>query len=97
MNAGAREEKRQGQVTKMVANFVLLDGLSDIEQAELAREYERRAHRPFRCAPCSTAFARTKAAEEPASEVVAVLQETGEMTPLCEACYERLIEERELR
>ncbi len=79
------------------SNFVLLDGLSDIEQAELAREYERHAGRAFRCAPCAAAFARTQAAEEPASEVVAVLEEAGEMTPLCEACYERLIEERELR
>jgi hypothetical protein len=81
----------------MAANFVLLDGLSDIEQAELARDYEKRSGRAFRCQPCSDAFARTKAAEEPASEVVAVLEEAGELTPLCEGCYERLIEERELR
>ncbi len=94
MDAGTREQN--GQET-MAVNFVLLDGLSDIEQVELARDYERRAHRPFRCAPCSAAFARTEAAEEPASEVIAVLEEAGELTPLCEACYERLIEERELR
>jgi hypothetical protein len=81
----------------MAANFkfVLLDGLSYIEQAEFARDYEKRSGRAFRCAPCLAASARTKAAEEPASEVVAVLVgDAGELTPLCEACYERLVEEQ---
>ena len=87
--------------TQMAAksNFVLLDGLSYIEQAELANEYAERSGQAFCCLPCTAASPRGKAAEEPASEVVAVLvADTGELMPLCEACYERLIDEaREFR
>lgn len=78
--------------TKM--NIVLLDGLDYTEQAELAHDYVRRTGLAFRCRPCTTALGRTKAAEEPASEVVAALVgENGELTPLCETCYERLVGE----
>lgn len=76
------------------SNFVLLDGLSYIEQAELAHDYVERSGRAFCCLPCAAASGRTKAAEEPAAEVVAVLvADAGELTPLCEACYERLVDE----
>jgi len=87
--------------TQMAAksNFVLLDGLSYIEQAELANDYAERSGRAFCCLPCAAASGRGKAAEEPASEVVAALvTDTGELMPLCEACYERLVDEaREFR
>lgn len=80
-------------------DFVLLDGLSYIEQAELANEYAERSGRTFCCLPCTTASRPGKVAEEPASEVVAVLvADTGEPMPLCETCYERLVSEaREFR
>jgi hypothetical protein len=76
------------------SNFVLLDGLSYLERAELAHDYVKRSGKGFSCQPCMAASGHTKAADEPATEVVAVLVgETGELLPLCEACYERLVEE----
>ena len=78
---------------KNAAKAVLLDGLSDLEQAALARKYETRTGRPFGCEPCAAMRAHTKAIEEPASEVIAIVDEAGEITPLCEACYEEYIED----
>jgi len=78
---------------KNAAKAVLLDGLSDLEQAALARKYESRTGRAFGCEPCAVARAHTKASEEPASEVIAIVDEDGEITPLCEACYEEYIED----
>jgi hypothetical protein len=77
--------------TKNAAKAVLLDGLSDLEQAAIARKYESKTGRPFGCEPCAAARAHTKASEEPASEVIAVVDEAGEITPLCEACYTEFI------
>ena len=75
--------------TKSAARtIILLDGLNDIEQAAIARDYESRTGRPFRCQLCSVARPGDKADDEPAAEVIAVVNEAGEMTPLCEACYE---------
>jgi hypothetical protein len=78
---------------KNAAKAVLLEGLSDLEQAALARKYESRTGRAFGCEPCAVARAHTKASEEPASEVIAIVDEAGEITPLCEACYEEYIED----
>jgi hypothetical protein len=78
---------------KNAAKAVLLDGLSDLEQAAIARKYESKTGRAFGCKPCAIARAHTKASEEPASEVVAIVDEAGEMTPLCEVCYEEFIED----
>ena len=47
----------------------------------------------FGCEPCAVARAHTKAIEEPVSEVIAIVDEAGEITPLCEACYEEYIED----
>ena len=71
----------------------MLDGLSDLEQAAVARKYESKTGRGFGCEPCAVARAHTKAIEEPASEVIAIVDEAGEITPLCEACYEEYIED----
>lgn len=78
---------------KYVARAVLLDGLSDLEQAAIARKYESKTGRAFGCEPCALARAHTKASEEPASEVIAIVDEAGEITPLCEACYAEFIED----
>jgi len=78
---------------KNAAKAVLLDGLSDLEQAALARKYESKTGRAFGCEQCAVARAHTKASEEPASEVIAIVDEAGEITPLCEACYEEYIED----
>ncbi len=78
---------------KNAAKAVLLDGLSDLEQAALARKYESKTGKAFGCGPCAVARAHTKASEEPASEVIAIVDEAGEITPLCEACYEEYIED----
>jgi hypothetical protein len=78
---------------KNAAKAVLLDGLSDLEQAAIARKYESKTGRAFGCKPCAIARAHTKASEEPASEVIAIVDEDGEMTPLCEVCYEEFIED----
>lgn len=78
---------------KYAGRIVLLDGLSDLEQAAIARQYESKTGRAFRCEPCAVARAHTKADEEPASEVIAIVDEAGEITPLCEACYTEFIED----
>ncbi len=80
-------------MSKNAAKAVLLDGLSDLEQAAIARKYETRTGRPFGCEPCAATRAHTEAIEEPASEVIAIVDEAGEITPLCEACYEEYIED----
>lgn len=78
---------------KNAAKAVLLDGLSDLEQAALARKYESKTGRAFGCEPCAVAPAHTKANAEPPSEVIAIVDEAGEITPLCEACYAEFIED----
>jgi len=76
----------------------LLDGLSDLEQAAIAREFEHRTGRPFRCQPCLET-GRTHSIRfeveggEPASEVVAVLEEESGPVPVCETCCRRIMEE----
>jgi len=75
----------------------VLDGLSDVEQAAIAREYERKTGRPFKCLPCSeaghsAALANEAARDEPAAEVVAILQFPNRPTPVCEDCYKRITE-----
>ncbi len=53
-----------------------------------------RPHSPaFGCEPCAVAWAHTKANAEPPSEVIAIVDEAGEITPLCEACYAEFIED----
>ncbi len=79
--------------TKSAAKAVLLDGLSDLEQAAIARKYESKTGRPFGCEPCAMARAHTKASEQPVTEVIAVVDEGGAITPLCEACYTEFIED----
>ena len=75
-------------------NLILLDGLSYMEQAELAHDCVKRSGRAFVCQPCAAASEDAHTAEEPQSGVVAVLVgEKGEMMPMCEECYERLVEE----
>jgi hypothetical protein len=79
----------------------LFDGLSDLEQAAIAREYEARTSRPFRCQPCLEAGRLRPSrvgpeAEEPASEVVAVMEEVGQPIPVCEACYRRINDSNEV-
>jgi hypothetical protein len=75
-------------------NFVLVDGLSYIERAELAHDYVKRTGRAFYCQPCAAASGHIEATEEAASQVVAVLiGEKGELMPLCEVCYERMVEQ----
>ena len=78
----------------------LLDGLSDLEQAAIAHEYENRTGRPFRCRPCqetgSSHSMRSEAeADEPASAVVAIMEEEGGPMPVCEACCRRLMDSAE--
>jgi hypothetical protein len=78
----------------------LLDGLSDLEQAAIAHEYENRTGRPFRCQPCqetgSSHSMRSEAeADEPASPVVAIMEEEGGPMPVCEACCRRLMDSAE--
>jgi|SRR5271157_643473 len=73
----------------------LLDGLSDLKQAAIAREYERRTGRPFRCGPCLEtvrphATPKAVEADEPASEVVAILEYAEGPIPVCEGCYRRI-------
>lgn len=78
----------------------LLDGLSDLEQGAIAREYENRTGRPFRCQPCqetgSSHSIRSEAeADEPPNEVVAILEEEGGPIPVCETCCRRLMDSEE--
>jgi hypothetical protein len=60
---------------KNAAKAVLLDGLSDLEQAALARKYESKTGRAFGCEPCAVARAHTKANAEPPSEVIAIVDD----------------------
>jgi hypothetical protein len=72
----------------------VLETLSDPEQAAIAREYERKSGRPFQCLPCLQS-ARPRVTEgeehanEPAREVVAILELPEGRTPVCEMCYAR--------
>jgi hypothetical protein len=76
-------------------NVTLLEGLDDLEQAAIARDYEAKTGRRFQCQPCletgrSHSIRPEAEADEPAHEVVAVVEENGRAIPLCEDCYRRL-------
>jgi hypothetical protein len=78
----------------------LLDGLSDQEQAAIAREYERKTGRAFRCSQCLETGRRESRrseaeADQPADEVVAVFEEAGAITPLCQSCYQGIVDSEE--
>jgi hypothetical protein len=78
----------------------LMVGLSDLEQAEIARRYEQRTGRSFKCFVCGgTGTARWvpehATASEPASQVVAILERDDEITPVCETCYQTIMDEAE--
>jgi hypothetical protein len=80
--------------------ITLFDGLSDLEQAAIAREYESRTGRPFRCQPCletgrSHSLRFEAEADEPASEVVAVLEAESGSVPVCETCCRRIMDSAE--
>jgi hypothetical protein len=79
---------------------ILFDGLSDLEQAAIAREYESRTGRPFRCQPCfetgrSDSLRFEAEADEPAREVVAVLEAESGPVPVCETCCQRIMDSAE--
>lgn len=76
-------------------NVTLLAGLDDLEQAAIARNYEASTGRRFQCQPCletgrSHSIRSEAEADEPAHDVVAVIEENGRPIPLCEDCYRRL-------
>lgn len=78
----------------------ILDGLSGIEQAAIAKEYEERTRRPFQCQPCletgrSHSLRPEAEADEPGSVVVAIVEESGQAIPVCEDCYRRIRDETE--
>jgi hypothetical protein len=75
--------------------LTLLEGLDDLEQAAIAREFEANTGRRFQCQPCmetglSHSLRSEAESDEPPHRVVAVLYEGGQIIPLCEDCYERL-------
>ncbi len=75
--------------------LTLLEGLEDLEQAAVARDFEARTGHRFQCQPCletgrSRSIRSEAEADEPAHQVVAVLDENGRLIPLCEDCYQRL-------
>ncbi len=76
---------------------ILLEGLGDLQQASIARDYEARTGRAFRCQPCletgrSHSLRVEAEADEPGNEVVAILEESAGPVPLCEDCYRRLMD-----
>lgn len=76
-------------------NVTLLEGLDDLERAAIARDYEARMGRRFQCQQCletgrSHSIRMEAEADEPAHDVVAVIEENGRPIPLCEDCYQRL-------
>jgi hypothetical protein len=83
--------------TRRAGNVMLLEGLNDMQQAAIARDYEASTGRTFRCEPClKTGRAHSlrfeTEADEPGNEVVAILEETAGPIPLCEDCYRRLMD-----
>lgn len=75
----------------------LLEGLGDLQQASIARDYKARTGRAFRCQPCletgrSHSLRVESEADEPGNEVVAILEESAGPVPLCEDCYRRLMD-----
>jgi hypothetical protein len=76
---------------------ILLEGLDERNLAAIARDYERKTGREFRCQQCMETgrghSLRDEAeADEPGIEVVAILEESTEPIPLCEDCYKRLMD-----
>ncbi len=75
----------------------VLEGLSDLQQAAIARDYEAKTGRAFRCQQCletgrSHSLRLEAEADEPGTEVVAILEESAGPIPLCEDCYRRLMD-----
>jgi hypothetical protein len=90
-----KEPIRSGREAKQ--KVTLLDGLDERQVAAIARDYEARTGREFRCQQClETGRARSlrdeAEADEPGIEVVAILEETTAPIPLCEDCYRRLMD-----
>jgi hypothetical protein len=87
---------KQRQATQSQRHrLTLLEGLEDLEQTKVAREFEARTGHRFQCQPCletgrSHSIRSEVDADEPAHQVVAVLEENGRLIPLCEDCYQRL-------
>ena len=78
----------------------ILEGLSDIEQASIMRAYQANTGHPFRCQPCAETgrlhSLRSEAeADQPASPVVAIIEEAGQTIPVCEDCYRRIADSSE--
>jgi hypothetical protein len=79
----------------------VLEGLSDLEQAAIAQDYEARTGRRFQCQPCletggSHSIRPEAEADEPARDVVAILEEGERLIPMCEDCYRRLQDSTEV-
>ncbi len=75
----------------------LLEGLDERQVAAIARDYETKTGREFRCQQClETGRERSlrveAEADEPGIEVVAILEEITAPIPLCEDCYQRLMD-----
>lgn len=80
--------------------ITILEGLSDIEQAAIAKNYEERTGRPFQCQPCletgrSHSLRLEAEADEPGSVVIAIVEESGEKIPVCQDCYQRITDSAE--
>jgi len=81
-------------------SVTLLAGLSDLEQAAIARDYERRTGQAMRCMPCvETGRAHSIRPEaeagEPSREVVAILERPHGPVPVCEECYRTMVDASE--
>ncbi len=90
--AGGKGEQRP--------KVTLLAGLSDLEQAAIGKDYERRTGRAMRCEPCietgrSHSIRPEAEAGEPAREVVAILERPHGPVPVCEECYRTMVDASE--
>ena len=90
MNPTNRSRESKAKVT-------VLEGLSDLQQAAIARDYEAKTGRVFRCQPClktgrEHSLRYQAEADEPGNDVVAILEESAGPIPLCEDCYRRLMD-----
>lgn len=89
--------KATGSGHEAEQKVTLLEGLGDLEQAAIARDFELKTGRVFRCQPCletgrSHSLRIDAEADEPGNEVVAILEESAGPIPLCEDCYRRLMD-----